>query len=100
MSGTVLPKATDIAPADPANSGTALWNKLLKVPAVRSLYDSEVKLQVFIQGIWGLQYVALATHWMIKDEVSCMVFAHHSVYKATSQHSAHSRNERYPLDTL
>mgnify|MGYP004362533009 FL=1 len=68
--GTVPPD-TDITPADPTNSGTALWNKLLKVPAARKLYDWEVKLQVFIQGIWSLQYVALAAHWMIKDEVSC-----------------------------
>jgi len=66
----VPPGVADIAPADPKNGGTALWNNLLKVPVLRKLYDLEVKLQVFIQGIWGLQYVALATHWLIKDEVS------------------------------
>jgi len=71
--GTVPPD-TDITPADPTNSGTALWNKLLKVPAARKLYDWEVKLQVFIQGIWSLQYVALATHWMIKDEFLFFIF--------------------------
>ena len=74
--GGTVPPAVDIAPVDPTNSpNSTFWNKLLMVPAARTLYDSEVELQVFMQGIWGLQYVALATHWMIKDEVSCMVLA-------------------------